>query len=140
MTYENAVFVWIGDLLEADTALMENLPGGVHRGLAPEDTQRPFVTLSHRGGAPMNAASAIGVQEVTLAVAIESVDGDQDEESEAAAERVEQLLSHVRGASGAYRFRCVPSGSLPDIPTPQPATRYFRKQGRLWVVKVSSTT
>lgn len=140
MTYENAVFAWLGGILEAETSLAEDAPGGVHRGVAPEKTLRPLITLSHRGGAPNNAAGGIGVQEVIVAVAVESVDGNHDELAEAAAARIEQLLSHSRGESGGYRFRCVPSGSLPDVPVPQPATRYFRKQGRFWRVLVSTTS
>lgn len=140
MTYENAAMKWIGDTLAADATVIEQAPGEIHRGMAPQGTQRPLVTLSHRGGAPLNAAGGVGVQEVILAVAVESVDGDQDTAAETAAARIEVLLSHKRGTSDGLRFRCVPSGSLPDVPDQQEGGRYFRKQGRLWRVLVSKTS
>lgn len=138
MTFENAVFKWIGERLSADPALTDAAPGGVHRGLAPEGTQRPLITMSTRGGAPTNSAGCVSQQEVILSVSIESVDGNQDEDAEDAVERVFALLDHAIATQDGYRMRCIPSGTLPDVPRPTEGTSYYRQQGRLWRVKVTA--
>jgi hypothetical protein len=138
MTFENAVFKWIGERLSADSALSDAVPGGVHRGLAPEGTQRPLITMATRGGAPTNGAACVALQEVIVSISVESVDGNQDTDAEAAVERVFVLLDHAIATQDGYRMRCIPSGTLPDVPRPAEGTSYYRQQGRLWRVKVTA--
>lgn len=137
MTYENAVLAWLKTLLGNDATLLGYCPGGVWRGIAPEGSARPVCLFTVLGSIPDTTGCATAVEEVLVEVAIESIEGDDDADAEAAASRVEALLLYARTTTDGKLVRVRPSGSLGAVPTTAEGTRYYRRQGRTWSIRVS---